>query len=47
VLELDNCNECNNGIIVIQLADGSLESEPCPCTTLQDWYNLHGIGEEE
>jgi len=47
VRELVECNECNNGIIVIQLADGSLDIEPCPCVTLTSWYELHGIEEEE
>jgi len=47
VLELVKCNECNNGVIIIQLADGSLDVEPCQCIELHNWYSLHGIEEEE
>jgi len=47
VLELDNCNECKDGILTIQLADGSLDVEPCPCVVLTSWYELHAINTEE
>jgi hypothetical protein len=41
------CKECNLGIKSVQLADGSVDIEPCQCSELNAWYNLHAIMNEE